>query len=421
MRVLLTEGSGLTSRQVARRLHDDGHHVGVLSSDPFFLTRFTRATSAWHRVPPFGADPLAWLDAAVDIYRTQGYDVLFPTQEPVTVLSALAGRLADDGVATVVPPFDALAAVQDKVAATATLSELQVPQPATTVLVDRVAVARFDRFPVFVKAPIGTASGGVQLVRDRRDLDELGAAWDLDEAFALGGLVAQVPVEGPLAMVQSVFDGGRLVAFHANLRQREGSRGGASGKRSVELPAARAAIEGLGRALGWHGALSADAIVGPDGPVVIDVNPRLVEPGNAMASGVDLVGAMLELAAGRRPSPQPSGRPDVDTHQLLLAIGGAAERAQGRRGIAAELLAAASHRGAYHDSDEELTPVAGDPLAAVPVAMAAVATLIAPSSWRWFAGGSVANYALTPAGWRAIRQARGSARQASDRVGTLTG
>jgi hypothetical protein len=60
----------------------------------------------------------------------------------------------------------------------------------------------------------------------------------------------------------------------------------------------------------------------------------------------------------------------------------------------AELLSALAHTGQYRGSAEELTPVRGDPAAALPV----LAMLIRPALWRWFASGSVAGYALTPAG-----------------------
>jgi hypothetical protein len=46
MRVLLSEGSGLTSRQVAGRLGALGHEVEILSSSKICLTRFTRYVSA---------------------------------------------------------------------------------------------------------------------------------------------------------------------------------------------------------------------------------------------------------------------------------------------------------------------------------------------------------------------------------------
>jgi hypothetical protein len=66
--------------------------------------------------------------------------------------------------------------------------------------------------------------------------------------------------------------------------------------------------------------------------VVIDVNPRLVEPGNAMAAGLDLVGAYLEIACASSPAARPDGRPGVRTHQLLLALVGAHQCGVGRAG-----------------------------------------------------------------------------------------
>ena len=107
-----------------------------------------------------------------------------------------------------------------------------------------------------------------------------------------------------------------------------------SHKRSIELSEARTWFEVLAEDLGWHGALSADVIVTDKGPMFIDINPRLVEPENAWRAGVDLVGAMLDVACGN-PSDQPSGRTDVRTHRLLLAVLGAAQQGTERRGVAA--------------------------------------------------------------------------------------
>ena len=125
---------------------------------------------------------------------------------------------------------------------------------------------------------------------------------------------------GPLAMVQAVFARGELVAFHACQRVREGAAGGSSHKLGLDLPEAREHMAGLGAALGWHGALSADVIIGPDGPRFIDINPRLVEPVNALASGVDLAGALVEVARSGSIQPQPAAAPGARTHQLLLAV-----------------------------------------------------------------------------------------------------
>ncbi|MHB8221069.1 MAG: hypothetical protein ACYDHU_12225 [Acidimicrobiales bacterium] len=330
---------------------------------------------------------MAWLDAALTIYESGRFDVLFPTQEQVAVLTSVPERLRERGVVTAVPPFSALAAVQDKVSAFHTLTRLGVPQPLGSTRPEG-----WTRFPAYVKEPIGTASGGIRRV---------GSTEELDQVSRGRTTLIQAGVDGPLAMCQSVFDHGSLVAFHANLRTGEGANGGASHKESVGIPEARAWLEVLGSDLAWHGALSADVILTNTGPSFIDINPRLVEPENAWRAGVDLVGAMLDVARGA-PSGQPSGRTGERTHQLLLAVLGVAQQGSGRRGVAAELLGAYRRSGPYSDSVEELTPGHRDPIALAPLVMASISTLIWPPSWSWFASGSVDNYALTPEGWEQI-------------------
>jgi hypothetical protein len=403
VKILLSDGSGLTARQAATRLAEDGHHVEALAPDWLCLCRFTRHVRRVHPVPGYGTDPLAWLDAALGVYRAGGFDVLLPTQEQVAVLSHSAGRLRAESVATAVPPWEAVRAVQDKISAAATLQALGIPQPPTAFLRSAGDLRSWSSFPVFVKTPIGTATSAVHRVGSPAGLGPCADALEAAGVFAGGGVIAQQPADGPLAMVQTVFASGELVAAHANLRVREGAGGGASHKRSCGDSAAVVKLmELLGRALRWHGALSADAILTADGPVLIDINPRLIEPGNARRAGVDLVSALLEVARGQVPAPSPPGRGDVATHQLLLAVLGAGAGGRGRRGVAAEILGALTRSGTYRGSAEELTPVRRDPRAVMPVLMAATAMLARPSLWRWFVSGSVGGYALTPAGWQSL-------------------
>ncbi len=344
MRVLLSDGSGLTARQVATELSLAGHRVEVLTPDPLALTRFTRHVARLHKVPPFGTDPFAWLKAALDVYRGGDFDVLFPTQEQVAVLAA-----ARPDVVTAVPTFEALSRVQDKISASATLQSIGLPQPRSWAVHQPSDLEGWDWFPAFAKPPIGTATRGIRPVRKRSELFWEGVPFLLQER-----------VEGPLVMAQSVFDHGRLVASAANLRVREGASGGASHKRSVELPLVREYLAQLGAHLKWHGALSADVILGADTAAFIDINPRLVEPGNASRAGVNLVDALLDVALGRNPAVQPVGEVDVTTHQLLLAVLGAAQSSRGRRAVLRELRQAAGHRASYEGSVEELTPVRHD-------------------------------------------------------------
>ena len=426
MLILLSDGAGLTARQCATVLARAGHRVEALSPAGLCLCRMTRHVRRVHDVPALGRDPSGWLEAALDVAARRGADVLLPVQEQVAVMAMARDRIEAAGLATAVPGFAALAEVQDKVSAFRTLARVGVPQPPAVVAATAAEVeaagaelagtglagTRLAEWPLFVKTPIGTASAGVRRAGSPGELRQVAVDYERLGAFGPEGVLVQQPVAGPLAMVQAVFARGELVAFHACQRVREGAAGGASHKLGLDLPEAREHMARLGAALDWHGALSADVIIGPDGPRFIDINPRLVEPANALASGVDLAGAMVEVARApaRAPArsgsvrPQSAAVPGARTHQLLLAVLGAAHQG-GRRAVARELVHAVLHRGDYRGSREELTPGRGDPLAPLPVLVIALATLIRPDAWRRFVGGSAGAYSLTPAAWRQIRRA----------------
>ena len=304
-------------------------------------------------VPRFGLDPFGWLDAAERIAGDRQVDLLFPTQEQVTVLSALEPRLTPR---TIVPPFAALMHVQDKISAFRALSEIGAPQPETIVVASADYLSRVKNLPAFVKRPVSTASSGVRRVKTSGELADAARAFGL----GAGELIVQTQADGGLAMVQAVAQRGRLVSHHACLRLREGVGGGAALKESVALPEIPALLAKLVAALDWHGGLSMDMIVSDDGPKIIDINPRLVEPANALAAGVDLVGAMLDIAGDRLTPEQPMGRVGVRTHQALIAILGAAEQRGERR---------------------------------LPVAVALAATLAYPPLWRKFYTSAVGPYA----------------------------
>jgi hypothetical protein len=408
--ILLSDGAGLTSRQVATVLARAGHRVEALSPRGLCLGRMTRYVRRVHDVPPVGRDPHRWLDAALEVAARRGADLLLPVQEQVAVMALGRDRIQRARLATAVPSFEALAQVQDKVSAYRTLARIGVPQPPAVIAASAAELEDVTGLPVFVKTPIGTASAGVRRVGSREELGRLAEAYERLGVFAGGGgtggggVLVQQPAAGPLVMVQAVFADGDLVACHACERVREGTAGGASHKRGRPLPRAREQMARLGAALTWHGALSADVIDGPEGPVFIDINPRLVEPANALASGVDLTGALIQVATTGRSRPQPDGTPGARTHQLLLAVLGAAQRGR-RRDVAGELAGAVLRRGSYRGSREELTPARGDLLAPVPVVVATLATLAWPPAWRKFVGGSAGAYSLTPAAWRTLTEA----------------
>jgi hypothetical protein len=152
-----------------------------------------------------------------------------------------------------------------------------------------------------------------------------------------------------------------------------------------------------------------DVIMTTDSPLVIDINPRLVEPMNAYLAGVDLIAPMLEMARAGHPNPIPAGRIGVRSRQSLLAILGTAQHTNSRAAIIQLLYSLLRGSGELGQATEELTPTSGDPIAALPVAAAAVATLVRPSIWRRFHSGAIGPYALTPEAWDEIVGATGRA------------
>jgi hypothetical protein len=122
-----------------------------------------------------------------------------------------------------------------------------------------------------------------------------------------------------------------------------------------------------------------------------------------------MVSALLAVALRRSVAPSPPSRPGVRTHQLLMAILGAAQRTGQRRSVMTEIVRALSHRGVYRGSREELLPWRGDRRTVVLPLAATLATLVRPDFWRFFTDGAVSGYALAPQGWHQLRASAGAA------------
>jgi len=239
------------------------------------------------------------------------------------------------------------------------------------------------QFPCVVKTSVGTASRGIWFVRDDSDLEgavrEL-SAQDVDSngAFADEVLVQDFAL-GTTEKAQAVFCRGKILGFHAYRQIAVGVGGGEAIKQSVRRPEVRAHLSTIGEKLAWHGALSVDYVLPDNGstPLLIDCNPRLVEPMSAYLAGLDLVALLLQVSQGETPAAAPESREGVRTRLAMQALLGCASRGT-RRGIISECWRLVTGGGPYVDSSEELTPVRLDWISAVPLAMIATLLLLAP-------------------------------------------
>jgi biotin carboxylase len=259
------------------------------------------------------------------------------------------------------------------------LDRLGLPQPATRIAASENELRAAIKFPSVVKTSVGTASRGIWFVRNDDDLN--GALQDMNASGAFADeVLVQAFVAGTIEKAQAVFCRGELLGFHVYRQIAAGAGGGEAIKQSVVRPELRRHVAQIGQALAWHGALSVDCIVQDDGtaPLLMDCNPRLVEPMSAYLAGLDLVGLLLRVSVGEAPAMAAESRADVRTHLAMQALLGCASRGGNRRDLIRECWKLATGAGPYAGSTEELTPLRHDWISTVPLAMVAMVLLAAP-------------------------------------------
>ena len=402
LRVLAPEGNSTSSREAITILGLAGHHIEVCDPAPVCLARFSRFVRKFHRCPGMRDDPAGFLAFIERLLASGRFDVLLPTHEQGFLFARVQERLARR-VGLALPSFESYRAVHGKAGFSRLLDRLGLPQPPTRIVKSAGELRDAVRFPAVVKTAIGTASRGIWFVREAGDLDR--AVQDLDGAGAFDDeVLAQDLVAGTVEKAQAVFCRGELRGFHAYRQIAAGAGGGEAIKQSVSRPQIRDHVAAIGRELGWHGALSVDCIMPDDGtsPLLIDCNPRLVEPMSAYLAGTDLVGLLLKISLGETPAALPESRAGVRTHLAMQALLGCAARGGRRRDVVRECWRLATGAGPYAGSAEEMTPLRLDWISAVPLAMIAMVLLAAPSRGGLLARGGWGAHLLDVGSMRVI-------------------
>ncbi len=378
LRVLVSEGNSTSAREAITILGLSGHHVEVCDPAPFCLVRFSRFVRKFHRCPGLQDDPAGFLGFVERLLATEKYDVLLPTHEQGFLFARVQQRLLGR-VGLALPAFESYRAAHGKAGFSRLLDQFGLPQPATRIVNSESELRDAIKFPSIVKTSVGTASRGIWLVRDDRDLALALQDLNAGGAFADEVLVQEF-VAGAIEKAQAVFCRGELLGFHAYRAIAAGAGGGEAIKQSVVRPELRRHVARIGRELGWHGALSVDCIMRDEGsaPLLIDCNPRLVEPMSAYLAGLDLVGLLLRISVGEVPAKADESPAGVRTHLAMQALLGCAARGGTRRDLIRECWNLATGGGPYAGSTEELTPLRLDWIGAVPLAMIAMVLLAAP-------------------------------------------
>jgi predicted ATP-grasp superfamily ATP-dependent carboligase len=387
LRVLVSEGNSTSAREAITILGLSGHHVEVCDPSRVCLARFSRFVRAFHRCPGLRDDPAGFLSSIEKLLGGGTFDVLLPTHEQGFLFARVRERLsAHVGLAS--PAFASYRAAHSKAGFSRLLDQLELPQPPTRIVKSEMELRAAMRFPSVVKTSIGTASRGIWFVRNTVELEAVLQDLSAQGLSAQGSgatrmfadeVLVQDFIPGITGKAQAVFCNGQLLGFHGYRQIAAGAGGGEAIKQSESRPDVRVYLAAIGERLAWHGALSVDYIL-PDAatPLLIDCNPRLVEPMSAYLAGVDLVRLLLAVSLGHTPEPVPVSRDGVRTHLAMQALLGCASRGGSRRDMLRAGWQLATGGGDYAGSTEELTPLRRDWLSVVPLMALAFALLLQP-------------------------------------------
>jgi predicted ATP-grasp superfamily ATP-dependent carboligase len=402
LRVLIPEGNSTSAREAVTILGLSGHVVEICDPSPYCLARFSRFVRKFHRCPGLRDNPAKFLSFVQRLLATRHFDVLLPTHEQGFLFARVQQRL-EGRVGLALPSFANYRSVHSKAGFTRLLELLGLPQPATRIVRSEDELRAAVRFPSVVKTSVGTASRGTWFVNHHSEFDEvlrtLGARRCFDDE-----VLVQEFIFGATEKAQAVFCHGELLGSHAYRQIAAGAGGGEAIKQSVERPQVRSALATIGEKLTWHGALSVDYILRDSDavPLLIDCNPRLVEPMSAYLAGVDLVGLLLRISLGEVPAAISEGRAGVRTHLAMQALLGCAVQGGTRRDILRACHRLSFGMAPFAESAEELTPIRLDWVSALPLAMLAVTLVARPNSAATMASRGFGAHLLDPASIRLI-------------------
>ncbi len=388
-KILLSEGSSLTSRETITALRNLGFAVDVLSSSKFPISAF----SIWrHRIisiPNLNVKPQKYLSQVSDLVDLKEYSAILPTHEEAW-LFAEARKYLPANTPVAVAPSKSFQKVQGKIAFAKLADELQISHPHW-VLVNKNQSIEFS-FPYWIKMDYGTAGRSIYKVHDSSEKDKIISHFCSND----NKLMAQENIDGQYGQVQAVFNHGFMLAVHTSVQQGVGAGGSAAARLSIDCPQTRDDINRIGKHLNWHGGLTLDFIYHDEKPYYIECNPRMVEPANAERAGVNFPEILINLSSGKRiPQKLLIGKPGVKTHSTMALLLGTAERTKSRAELFRMLWKCVTLSGSFKDSFEVLTPVLQDPFSIIPILSVLLRLLINPCNVRKIANTAIKNYSVT--------------------------
>ncbi|TYR33405.1 ATP-grasp domain-containing protein [Mesorhizobium microcysteis] len=256
------------------------------------------------------------IDQIVAAARATGADAIHPGYGFLSENARFAEAVAAAGIAFIGPDAATISLMGDKISARNFAEENGVAVAPSVMPTDDLDqfIARAEKigFPLLIKAAAGGGGKGMSIVRSAADLAEAAriAASEAQRYFGDGRVYAETYVERPRHIEVQVLGDGEGGAIH--LFERECSVQRRFQKIIEEAPSANlpeklredicASAVRLAAAANYKNAGTVEYILGADGRFFfLEMNTRLqVEhPVTEMITGLDLVRAQIEIAAGK--------------------------------------------------------------------------------------------------------------------------
>jgi len=350
MRAIVLDGNENQAVASTRSLGRAGVSVVVGDSTAWSKAGWSRfASRSFQYVAP-QVDASRFVEDVARVAAEVPGTVVMPMTERTTIpLSERRELLDRAGARYVLPEHATLLRAMNKQETTALANSLGVATPATEVLRDEAAAARFARvahYPVVLKPATSEERVGTGAMRSTgkplyaRSPDEFIAAFH-QLASRSATILAQEYVEGRGAGYFALMNRGRLCAefAHRRIRDVRPTGSGSAVRESVAVdPRLRAAALPILEALAWHGVAMVEFRLREDGsPVFLEVNGRFW---NSLAlpviAGVDFPAMLFRLASATDVGPVPAYRAGVrcrwwlgDVRHLVAVLRGRPPEFQG--------------------------------------------------------------------------------------------
>jgi acetyl-CoA carboxylase biotin carboxylase subunit len=314
---VLIANRGEIAVRIIRACHEMGVKTVAVYSDVDRTALHVRfAHEAIHIGPSPSTESYLRIDRIIDAAKQTGAEAVHPGYGFLAENAGFARACGEAGLVFIGPPPEAMEAVGDKVRARSLMTEAGVPVvPGTPPLEgdarEVAAAAKKIGYPVLLKAAAGGGGKGMRIVEGPAELPSLldQARGEARSAFGDDTVFLEKHIQRPRHIEVQVLADGHGNCIH--LGERECSIQRRHQKLIEECPspvvdeAARETIGDLAvkavQAAGYVSAGTVEFLRDDDGSFYfMEVNARLqVEhPVTEMVTGVDMVKAMLDIAAG---------------------------------------------------------------------------------------------------------------------------